>query len=69
MAQTSYNFQAAPWVKGGVASLVAILALYIAAHAGAAQPLEYYGGLIGFAVMMGYIIHLIRKGCDALWGH
>jgi cytochrome c oxidase subunit 2 len=53
------------WVLGGIAALVGLGGLFLAARAGAGNMVAYYGGITVFIIAVWSIFNLVRAAYDA----
>jgi hypothetical protein len=52
------------WVWSGIAFLFGVIALFVSARGGPAQPVAYYGGLLFFAFAIGFVLYQIKLHFD-----
>ena len=57
------------WVLGGLAGILGLGSLFVAAGSGVHGPLGYYGGLVFFAISVLIVFYLVKLTFDEAEGH
>ncbi len=57
------------WVLGGLAAILGLLGLFVAAHSGVRGPVGYYGGLIFFVINVLIVFYVVKLTFDEAEKH
>jgi len=52
------------WVLGGLAALLGIMGLFVAARGGAHSPVAHYGGIAFFVIALLLVLFLLKRAFD-----
>ena len=59
----------ANWVLGGIAAVLGLGGLFVAARSGVHAPVGYYGGLVFFAISLLIVFFLLKLALDEAEQH